>query len=190
VRVRGFDQVSGPVGLTADSAGGLYLVGVGQRTGGESALLYTRWDGRTWGENEIFGLGQNTASGNAASAAFIPGVERLGVVARELMRLPDSAPPGGGPQSGGAQFEVVATGRDVKVATAAAPAPTFTPMPAQTSEPTATPSPTPTARPQVSSTFLPRSANRSQLPLMLGIALAAVIVMGVVVGRVVRTARR
>ena len=109
------------------------------------------------------------------------------MVVRELMRLPDSVPPGGGPQGVSAQFEVVATGRDVKVVTAAAPAPTFTPMPAQTPEPTATPSPTPTARPQVSSTYLPRSANRSQLPLMAGIALAAVIVMGVVVGRVVWT---
>ena len=138
----------------------------------------------------MFGLGQNAAPGNAASAAFVPGVGRLGVVVRELMRLPDSAPQSWGLQGGGAQFEVVATGRDVKVATIAAPAPTFTPMPAQTPEPTATPSPTPTARPQVSSTYLPRSANRSQLPLMLGIALAAVIVMGVVVGRVVRTARR
>ncbi len=179
-RVRGFDQVSGPVGLTSDSAGGLYLVGVGQRTGGESALLYAHWDGRAWGENETFGLGQNAAAGNAADAAFIPGGGRLGVVVRQLMQLP----------SGGTEFEVVATGRDVKAAAVAAPAPTFTPMPAQVSEPTATPSPTPTARPQVSSTYLPRSANRSQLPLMLGIVLAAMIVMGVVVGRVVWTARR
>jgi hypothetical protein len=189
-RVRGFDQVSGPVGLTSDGAGGLYLAGIGQRTGGESALLYARWDGRAWGENETFGLGQNAAPGNAASAALVPGAGRLGVVVRELMRLPDSAPQSGGLQGGSAQFEVVATGQDVKVATAATPAPTFTPMPAQTPEPTATPSPTPTARPQVSSTYLSRSANRSQLPLMLGIALAAVIVMGVVVGRVVWTGRR
>ena len=57
--MRGFDQVSGPVGLTSDGAGGLYMAGVGQRTGGESALLYARWDGRAWGENETFGLGQN-----------------------------------------------------------------------------------------------------------------------------------
>jgi hypothetical protein len=167
----------------------LYLVGIGQQTGGEDALLYARWDGHAWGENETFGLGQDAAPGNAASAAIVPGAGRLGVVIREWMRLPDSAPPGGGPQSGSAQFEVVATGRDVKVTTAAAPAPTFTPMPAQTPEPTATPSPTPTALPQVSSIYLPRSSNRSLLPLMLGIALAAAIVMGVVVGRVVRTTR-
>ena len=188
-RVRGFDQVSGPVGLTSDNAGGLYLAGVGQRTGGESALLYARWDGRTWGENETFGLGQNAASGNAASAAIVPGAGRLGVIVREWMRWSDSALPGGGPQSGGAQFEVVATSRDVKVTAATMSAPTFTPMPTATPEATATPSPTPTALPQVSSTYLPRSANRSQLPLMLGIALAALVVTGVVVRRVVWTGR-
>jgi len=189
-RVRGFEQVSGPVGLTSDSAGGLYLLGVGQQTGGESALLYARWDGRAWGENETFGMGQNAVSGNAASAAFVPGMGRLGVVVRELMRLPDSVTTSGSPQGGSAQFEIVATGRDVKVATTAAPAPTFTPMPVETPEPTATPSPTPTALPQVSSTYLPRSTSRNLLPLILGIVLAAAIVMGVVVGRVVWTTRR
>ena len=183
-RVRGFEDISGPVSVASDGAGGLYLVGVGRTTSGESALLYSRWDGTTWSERQTFGLGQDATLGNAVVAALMPSAKWLSVVLRELVMN----------QAGTKQFEIVATGREVTTASAAAPAPTFTPLPTSTSAPTATPRPTATARPQLATTAMPQPAGQGpfqgQWPLVMGGVLAVVIVLGVVIARVIWVARQ
>jgi hypothetical protein len=178
-RVRGFEQVSGPVSLASDGVGGLTLVGVAPGASSESELLYSRWDGRAWSECEIFGLGQDATWGNAAVAVMVPNMSELNVVLRELLKLAD----------GTEQFGVVAMGRDVQVTSAAAPAPTFTPLPTFTPTVTATPLPTATPAPQVNLSdpvqLAGRGSIKSQIPLVLGGALVAVIVLATVVWRVI-----
>jgi hypothetical protein len=182
--VRGFEEVGGPVGLVADGGGGLHLVGVGQRAGGESALLYTRWDGRNWDEPETFGLGQDAAPGSAVSVALDPQSGWLAVVLRTMVTEIERD----------SQFAVVATAREVAVTAALEPAPTFTPLPTHTPGPTATPRPTATARPQLTTTGVPQALNsgslQNQEPLLLSAVLAMIIVLGVLMGQVVWARRR
>ena len=68
--VHGFEQVSGPIGLVADNAGHLYLTAIGTKANNESALLYTEWNGQSWNEPEILGLGQTAVVDNAVAAAI------------------------------------------------------------------------------------------------------------------------
>jgi len=181
-RVRGFEEVSGPASLAA-AGEGLYLIAAGQGEGGESALLYAPWTGQAWGEGEIFGLGQNITPGNAAVAAVLPEKGWLGVALREFVLG----------QAGTAQFEVVATGREVP-AVPVTPAPTFTPLPTQTPAPTSTPLPTPTDRPQLRMTGTPQPVQSGPLagqePLIVSGALAALVVAVVVLGRIVWGSRK
>ena len=178
-RVRGFEEVSGPVSLVSNGAGELALVGVGSGASGESVLLYSRWDGRAWGERETFGLGQNATWGNAAVAAMAPSAGKLNVALREFLKLVD----------GSEQFGVAAIGRDVPVASAAVLAPTFTPLPTLTPTVTPTPRPTATLAPQVNLSGPAQPAERgsikSQIPLVLGGTLVAIIVLAAVAWRVI-----
>ncbi len=181
-RVRGFDAVSGPVGLTSDDAGRLYLVGVGVGAGGESALLYTQWDGRAWIAQEATGLGQNVTWGNAAVAIASKSAQRLSVVLRLIVQ-------GTGD---GKQFDVMATGREISIASVAAPAPTLTPMPIPAPTITPTPYPTPTPVPPLNPERVARSGTsplQSQSPLILGGAIAVLVAIGTVVARILWLAR-
>jgi hypothetical protein len=183
-RVRGLGEVSGPVSIVSDGAGGLALVGVGPGATGESVLLYSRWNGSAWSEPETFGLGQTATWGNAAVAAMVPSMGKLSVILREFLRQTD----------GTEQFGAVATGRDVPVVSPAGLAPTFTPLPTFTPTITPTPPPTATPAPQVNLAGPAQPAERgslkSQMPLVLGGALVVVVVLGVVVGRIIWAARR
>jgi hypothetical protein len=184
-RVRGFEQVSGPAGLASDGAGSLYVLGLGLKPGGESALLYARWDGRAWADADRAGLGQDAALGNAVSAAFAPGANRLGVALRQRAfqapRQTAPAPDVAG-QVSGSEFQVAASGRELAPAARPAPAPTFTPMPASTLLPTATPGPTSTPRPRVSAAVV-ETPGRSVSPWVVGATLAVLLVAGVVAAR-------
>jgi hypothetical protein len=95
-------------------------------------------------------------------------------------------------QDGKDRFEEMSTWREI-VPVSIAPAPTFTPLPTLTPMPSATPLPTATAKPQLK-TGLSQSAQSgtslAQLPLIMGGALAVVIVLGVIIGRIVWVTRR
>ena len=183
-RVSGFEQVSGPAGLSSDDAGGIHLVGVGRATGGEGALLHATWDGQAWTRREALGLRQNVAPDSAAIGALATGTSQLVVLVRGQISEQDAVQ----------QFGIVATGRQVVVVQAASPAPTFTPLPTSTSTPTATPQPAATPKPQLITTSVSPSAQSGQmsgqLPLIVGGVLAVVVVLGVVIGRIVGTMRR
>ena len=178
-RVVGFENVTGPVGLTSDGARGLYLVGVGRGNDGEAALLYSRWDGQAWSAREVAGLGQDAVPGNGAAAALIPSQGKLEAALREFVRAPD----------GNGQFRLLATGRDVPVSLTLKPVPTFTPLPTLTPMATLEPIPTATPRPLLLSTDAPQGVQKSALPIstsvVVGGALIAVISLGVVISRVV-----
>lgn len=182
-RVRGFDAVSGPVGLTSDGAGKLYLVGVGASASGESALLYARWDGQAWSAQEAMGLGQNVTWGNAAAAVVSSSAQRLAVVLRLFVQ--------GTGRSG--QFDVIATGRTVPITSVVVTAPTFTPVPTLAPTITPTPYPTPTPVPPLNPEKALRSSNsnplQGQSPLIVGGAIVLLIAVGTVVTRLVWLAR-
>lgn len=183
-QVPGFEDVTGPVCVASDGAGGLYVVGVGRGTSGEARLLYSRWDGLAWTGHEHFGLGQDATPGNAVVAVLVPTVGRLSALLREFV----SAPGGAG------QFRLIATGRDVPVAPTPRPIPTYTPLPTVTPMATSMPAPTETARPSLNSTGMPQGVSRSPLPistsLVAGGVVVALLILVVVVSQVAWTARR
>jgi hypothetical protein len=182
-RVRGFGELGGPVGLTADHAGGLSLVGVSQDTSGESILVYSHWDGQTWSAQETFGLGHNAAPGDAASVALMPEAGRLNVAMREWVTAPD----------GTSYFDARATGREVTIVPATERVPTLTPLPTPRPTVTAIPYPTATARPKLPQGEATQSTGtnplQGQSPLVMAGVMAAVIVGGVMLGRVIWTMR-
>jgi hypothetical protein len=175
-------EVTGSVSLVADETGGLYLLGMGVSLNGEAVLLYSRWDGQGWSKPETSGLGVNAASGNAAVAVVMPTAQRLGALLREFIQAPGSD----------GQFKLMSTGREIPNLPPVKPAPTLTPLATATPTVTSVPIPTATAKP-VLKADLPRGKNSSlpiSLPLALGGALIAVIIVGVIVVRVLRTAIR
>ncbi len=168
-KIAGFDRVSGPFGLEADRGGKLYLSAVGQTTSGESALLYEEWDAGAWSKFDRQSFNQTAQSGNSAAIAIAPSINRLGV----LMRLWTYDTNGRG------QFQVAAIDRTISVK-AATPILTLTPQPTATPRPTETPAPTPTPRLQLdTNTKQPTTEVRGPNPLVLGGALAAIIVVAV-----------
>lgn len=185
--LRGFDRLSGPVGIVADGAGALYVTAVGQGMNGESMLLYGRWDGATWGKSEGLALGQGATLGQGAAAVLTPAqsgkqkaesaaVRRLVAVLRQSVLGSD----------GLLQFVIAASGRDVPAAPVT-PAPTFTPLPSPTPTVTPTPraTPTPVRQFPMPETTPPAGGDllAGQLPLLLGGSLALVLVLGAVLTR-------
>ena len=182
--VRGFADLTGPLGLASNGAS-VSLVGLGRDPGGEATLFYSQWDGQAWSEREKLDLGRNAMAGNTASAAIIPKAGQLAVVMRLNVIAAD----------GTARFDAQTVGRNVVVAPApAAPPPTFTPLPTALPKDTPTPLPTATPRPQLVLTREVNSGSRNPLsgqsPLMVAGVMAAIIVAGVIVGRIVWTMRR
>jgi hypothetical protein len=122
-RIAGFDRIDGPAGVLADAAGRLHAAAIGQKSGGESALLYISHDGQAWSEREIYGLGQPEAAGSLALLALPAGGNRLHAIARSpvwsqagelqfriqaLSRQSDAVGPAFVPESAGAQAEPAA----------------------------------------------------------------------------------
>ncbi len=169
--VPGFGRISGPVDLFANEAGTLHIAAIGQETENQSALTLARWMGQTWGDRETVNLGQGPIVGNAASLGIASQTDRLNV----LMRLYGWVPNNTG------KFEIAVTSRTV-TPVVVTPIPTFTPLPPATASPTPTPSPTATPRPQLPPTSpQPGVGNSGPPPLILGIALAAIIVIMAVI---------
>jgi hypothetical protein len=165
--VRGFELVSGPIGLTADNGGRLYLAAISASTNDESALLYTEWNGQNWNERETLGLGQNVAAGNAAAVAIAPQSGYIGLALREWMWQDNLT----------GQFVIDGARRSI-TPIELTPAPTFTPQPVVTSAPTPTPNqtPTPETRP-VADLNEPTLSSNAPPPLILGGVLATGIVI-------------
>lgn len=133
-RVPGFEQVSGPIGVTSDQAGDLYFTGVGATSDSESNLLYAHRTGDKWNAQDAFGLGQKATLSNAATVALAPAVGELGVLMRGWVWQAD----------GTGQFGVLAASREVSVTQVITPVATFTPVPLPTATITPQPLPTPT----------------------------------------------
>lgn len=187
-RVRSFADVPGPVGLAADGAGTLHLVGLGRDGIDEPALLYATWGssttlitgGERWSEPEAFRLDFDAGEPGVA-VALLPAMGRLSAVARGEIVV-----------EGKGTFVDLWHASRVVPTVIVAPAPTLTPDPTPTPPPTGTPAPTPTATPDLSGGPLP-GAQRSMdllLTLALGGGLAALIVVGVFGARFILAGRR
>ena len=165
--VRGFEQVSGPIGLTAGAMGQMYLAAIGAGVGQEAMLLNAQWNGQAWEMRESLSLGQPAAANNSAVIGVSPAEGQL--IAVLQLRNMD--------QSQVDPIGISSTGRQVTT-TQLVPAPTFTPAPTATAiaRPTSTPQPTP--RPAINTdTNLPSIGNSGSNPLIAGGVLAAIIVV-------------
>lgn len=80
-RVQGFEDVPGPVGLIADSAGVLHLVGLGQDENKEPVLLHVTWAGLGWGYWETFHLEMDYCEPGVA-ITLVPSLRQLDVTFR------------------------------------------------------------------------------------------------------------
>lgn len=186
-QVRGFRDVVGPVGLAADGAGTLHLVGLGRDEAGEPALAYATWhtEDERWREQEMLRLEEieSTVSGVAAALAGAQGW--LSVAFRAQVE---------GEQ--GVRGEVFHAGRSVPTVEAG-PEPSYTPMPTVTPTPSPTPTAAPTPRPTVQAQApepAPPVLEVGPLTLPMtalgGLAVATVIVVGVLAGRGLWARRR
>ncbi|MFW6116011.1 MAG: sialidase family protein, partial [Chloroflexota bacterium] len=188
--VPGFRGVVGPLGLTADGARTLHLVGLGRDDADEPALLYTVWDGSAvsgatlttaegrWGKRETFrlDLAEGFVPGAAVAVAGAQG--RLSVAFRAEVKSDEDI------------REVVFHAERSVPAVEAEPERVGTPVPAVTPTPSPMPTPTPTPRPAVpAQPPQPGPAVLALGPLTLpmtalgGLALATLIVVGVLIGR-------
>jgi hypothetical protein len=178
--IRGLDRVSGPIGLSSDGAGQIFISALGHSEGDESALLYSRWNGQTWSEVESSGLGQIARQGNNVALAVEPKSKQLNAVLH-LWRLA---------ADGSGQFSISTTDRPIPSGVSVTPAPTFTPPPKVASTATSTPAPTATPRPQLpNAEQLPPAGSSGPPPLLIGVILAALVVGLVAVGIVLRRPR-
>lgn len=194
-QVRGFRDVPGPIGLTADGAGTLHLVGLGQDGAGEPALVYTIWSAGdetlapgaegSWGELETFRLEHVEDAVPGAAVALAGAQGRLNVAFRAEVE-----------SEGGPKEAVFYVDRSVPTVDAG-PEPSYTPMPTVTPTPSPTPTPRPTPRPTVSAQ--PPEAGPPALslgPITLpmtalgGLGVATLIVVGVLVGQGLWAGRR
>lgn len=145
-RVRHFERLPGPVGLTADGQGGLHLAALGYDDAGQPALLTTTWDGMRWGEREMARLRADfvmaAASGTALS--LHPPLGRLDVAFRGEMSNTEGA----------MQPDLFAMSRSI-APVSALPEAVFTPAPTPTPTPGPTPTPIPTPLPSVDSAAPP-----------------------------------
>ncbi|MCL5999503.1 MAG: glycoside hydrolase [Chloroflexi bacterium] len=181
--VRGFEGLSGPVGLTTDGAGQAHLVAMGQGSNGSSELLYSQWTGQAWDAVERFSLGQSNTSGNSVAVALSTHSNRLVALLREWIWG----------QSSEGQFEVASMMRGVK-AVQLVPVPTFTPVVGLTATVEPTPVPTPTVRPKpeftVDESSRPSGGSlQSSTVLIVSAVLTIVIVIGAITVRVVTGTR-
>lgn len=183
VRVPGFEQVSGPIGVTSDQAGGLYFTGMGTTSDSESNLLYTQKTGDKWTAQDAFGLGQKATLSNASTIALAPAAGELGVLMRGWVWQAD----------GSGQFGILAVTRSVSVTRVITPVATFTPVPLPTATMTPEPLPTPTPTQVVVATGMTRvnesGSSSGQSALVIAGILAAVIVIGGIMLRSVIRAR-
>jgi hypothetical protein len=187
-RVARFAGVSGPVGLVADGAGTLHLVGVGEDDAGEPALLYTTWTDESWGELETFRLPPGVSGEPGAAVALQPALGQLDVTFRGQAKG----------ERDDSQVDVFCAGRSVP-AVELTPVPVFTPQPALAPTPRSIPAATPTPRPAVNAAApSPAPPSLSLGPVTLpfmslgGLLLAALIVLvvGVLTLRPPWTGRR
>ncbi len=167
--VRGFELVSGPVGLVASGSGHMYLAAIGQGVGHEATLVNAEWNGQSWDMVQSLLLGQPAAVSNLAVSAVSPKSGKLMVIAR-LHTLD---------QSQVDQVGLSSTERSV-TATALVPLPTFTPLPTATAVATPTSIPQPPPRPTINVASSPTSSGSGgPSALLVGAAFAGVIVVGV-----------
>lgn len=169
-----FDQVSGPISLTADNAGRLFMAAIGQDAGNESVVLYTSWQGRSWGKRDTLHLGQIATAGNAAVIAASAETGKLALVLRLATWQTD----------GTVTFTIGVTERQIDRAADASlpaviPTPALTPVAELTPTAALTPSPTPT--PTVIDPTLKPTTSSPVPPIILGGALAALVVIGATV---------
>jgi hypothetical protein len=172
--IPGFQQVSGPLGLTGGGAGRMYLTAIGQGVGQEAVLLNAYWNGQAWVMGETLSLGQQAAVGNAAVAAVNPAKGQLVAVLKmhDLDQL----------QTG--HTGISSTGRGVESAPLV-PMPTFTPAPTATATPAPTSTPQPLPRAEIiTGSRLPASDSGGPSGLIVGALFAAVIVVGVAVAAI------
>lgn len=178
--IAGFDQISGPVGLTTDGAGKLYLAAIGQGVSGESTMYYALWNGTAWGNRESLRLGQVAHSGNTLTLAIAPQAGKLSALLH-LWTWTDTS-------SG--RFEIAATDRLIDVVPVT-PVPTFTPAPILlTPSPTPTLEPTPTPKPDLTGVLQkPATGTSGPPPMLLGGILAALVIV-VLAGRTIWLRRK
>jgi hypothetical protein len=178
--VSGFEQVSGPIGLTTGGEGQMHLAAIGQGAGQEAVLLNAQWNGQAWEMREPLPLGQHAAVKNSASIAVSPTKGKLTAVLR-LRSLG---------QSQIDRIGIISTGRQI-TGTQLIPAPTFTPAPTVTAMPKPTSTPQPTPRPAINTDTNSSSAgNSGSSPLIAGGVLAAIIVVAAFVVVVWRQRRQ
>jgi hypothetical protein len=177
-QVRGFGGVPGPVGLTVDGAGGLYLVGLGRDESDKPALIYSAWalEGERWEAYDPFPVDMVDRVVPGVALTLLGGEGQLDAVFRADLI-----------SSEGAWREVLHARRQVS-AVEEAPEPIFTPVPTATSHPSPTPTVTPTQRPQVEvepPAATPPSVGLGPVTLpviaVAGLGLAIVIIFGVLV---------
>jgi hypothetical protein len=191
-RVPGFEGVLGPVGLAADGAGVLHLVGLGKDELGEPVLLYATWErpaesavgGEQWTKREAWQLDAQPSE-PGIEVALQPALGYLSAVLRTQVR-------------GGAEqplLELRYTERTIPPVVVpmptAAPAATAT-LPVATPPVSQTMELTPTATPDLMAGPPPAGGNTSglSLALLLGGGLPLLIVAGVFGMRLLRSRRR
>lgn len=190
-QVGGTRGATAPGGVAADGAGRLYLVaavaeGSEGQTGAEGGSVYTRWDReqQRWGEPERVELAWDQLALPGASAALDAADGQLHVAFRVRVERAD----GEGPTQhvAYARRSVPDAAGEPEAAYQAEPTPTPTPGPSPT--PTATPRPTvPGQAPEAGVGMVEFGPLSLPVTALIGLALAAAIVAGVVL---VRAARR
>lgn len=195
VRVPGWDEVSLPYGVAATGAlteGSLYLVGVSPVNG---SFFYNMWKDGNWETSETFFPLSGSGIGIGLQAATMPEGENL-TVAWE--RVPDQSILPIGSSS--------LLNNDTKAPISSSPASlyytmrrieavniTVLPTVAPTLTPTVAPSPTPTTfipTPTPDLNKIPPPNNSQQFPLIIGVVLSALIIIGIFTLNVTMKRRR
>jgi hypothetical protein len=180
---RGFESMSGLMGLAADASGHLYLTAIGLGANGESELVFAQWTGQSWSVAERQMLRQAGKPGNAVVAVVPSGTNRLAVLLREWVWN----------EQGVGEYEIVSSMREVS-ATQLIPLPTFTPQTMPTPSPLPTLEPTLTPQPKLdlngTESSSPGGGLQGPMVLLVSAGLSIILVVGAVIARAVWNSRR
>ena len=191
-QVPGLRDVAGPLGLSADGAGTLHVLGLGRAEAGSAALHYVTWDAEAgrWQAQEPHPLPIEGGVLDGVAAAVAGPQGRLDVAFRaEAQPQDEEREPASDRPGEDRMLALFHTRREVPVVEER-PEPAYTPQPTATPTPGPTSTPTPTPRPTVvpeAPEPTPPTVGMGPLSLpamaLVGVVFAVALVIAVIVRR-------